>query len=78
MGGLASATDVQRQGLIFLDPDRISSVHEISGRTEITLTVLSFAVAVALLTTIIMGLANICDALRKKRIRGFLPSSPTR
>ena len=78
MSGLASLTDAQRQGLVFLDPDHISSVHEISGRTEITLTVLSFAVAVALLTTIIMGLANICDALRKKRIRGFLPSSPTR
>ena len=71
MGGLASVTDVQRQGLIFLDPDRISSVHEISGRTEITLTVLSFAVAVALLTTIIMGLANICDALRRKLMRGI-------
>jgi hypothetical protein len=70
MSGLASVTDAQRQGLVFLDPDHISSVHEISGRTEITLTVLSFAVAVALLTTIIMGLANICDALRKKLVRG--------
>ena len=70
MSGLASLTDAQRQGLVFLDPDHISSVHEISGRTEITLTVLSFAVAVALLTTIILGLANLCDALGKKLVRG--------
>ena len=78
MSGLAGVTRAQRQSLVFLKPDDISSFQEISGGTEITLTVLSFAVAVALLTTIIMGLANICDALRKKRIRGFLPSSPTR
>jgi hypothetical protein len=78
MSGLASLTDAQRQGLVFLDPDHISSVHEISGRTEITLTVLSFAVAVALLTTIIKGLANASDSLRKKFVRGFLSSSPTR
>ena len=68
----------QRQGLVFLEPDDISSVDEISGGTEITLTVLSFAVVVALLATIIRGLANICDALRKKLVRGFLPSSSTR
>lgn len=77
MGGLASVqcpvssvTDAQRQGLVFLDPDHISSVHEISGKTEITLTVLSFAVVIALLATIIMGLVNLCDALRKKVVRG--------
>ena len=47
MSGLASVTDAQRQGLVFLKPDHISSFHEISGGTEITLTVLSFAVVVA-------------------------------
>jgi hypothetical protein len=78
MSGLASVTDAQRQGLVFLDPDHISSVHENSGRTEISLAVLSFAVAVALLTTIILGLANICYELRKKLVPGFLPSSSTR
>jgi hypothetical protein len=78
MSGLASVTYAQRQGLVFLNPDHISSVHEISGGTEITLTVLSFAVVVALLATIIMGLANLCDALRKKLVRGPLASSPTR
>jgi hypothetical protein len=71
MSRLASVTDAQRQGLVFLDPDHISSVHEISRRTEISLTVLSFAVAVALFTTIIIGLANFSDALRKKLVRGF-------
>ena len=70
MGGLASVTDAQRQGLVFLDTDHISSVHEISEKTEISLTVLSFAVAVALLTTIIKRLANACDSLRKKFVRG--------
>jgi hypothetical protein len=77
MSGLASVTPAQRQGLVFPKPDDISSFHEISGGTEITLTVLSFAVVVALLAKIIGGMANICDALRKK-LRGFLPSSPTR
>jgi hypothetical protein len=74
----ASVTHVQRQDLVFLNPDHISSVHEVSGGTEITLTVLSFAVVVALLTTIIMGLANLCAALRKKLVRGSLASSPSR
>ena len=71
MSGLASVTDARRPGLAFLDPDHIGSVHEISGGTEITLTLFSFAVVVALL----MELANICDALRKKLARA--PSSPT-
>jgi hypothetical protein len=78
MSGLASVTDAQRQGLVFLDPDHVSSVHEISGETEITLTVLSFAVVIALLARIIMGLANLCGALRKKFVRTSLASSPTR
>jgi hypothetical protein len=78
MSGLAGVTHAQRQGLVFLNPDHISSVHEVSGGTEITLTVLSFAVVVALLTTIIMGLANLRAALRKKLVRGSLASSPTR
>ena len=64
-------TDAQRQGLVFLKPDDIGSGHEISGKTEITLTVLSFAVVVALLATIINGLADTCDSLRKKFFRGF-------
>jgi len=70
MSGLARVTDAQRSGPVFLNPERIPSVHEISGGTEITLTLLSFAVVVALLATIIRGLANICDALRKKLVRG--------
>ena len=70
MSGLASVTDAQRQGLVFRNPDHISSVHEISGGTEITLTVLSFAVVVALLETIIRGPANLCNALRKKLVGG--------
>jgi hypothetical protein len=78
MSGLASVTRAQRQGLVFLNPDHIPSVHEVSGGTEITLTVLSFAVVVALLATIIMGLANLCAALRKKLVHGSLASSPTR
>ena len=61
-----------------LTPDDVGSAHEISAGTEITLTVLSFAVLVALLATIIMGLANLCGALRKKLVRGLLPSSSTR
>jgi hypothetical protein len=75
MSGLASVTDAQRQGPIFLDPDHISSVHEISGRTEIGLTVLTFAVVVALLATIVRGLANLCDALRGKIVRGSWSTS---
>jgi hypothetical protein len=78
MSGLASVTDVQRQGLVFLDPDHIGSVHEISGGTEITLTVLSFAVVIALIAKIIMGLANLCGALRKQLVRTSSASSPTR
>jgi hypothetical protein len=70
MSGLARVTDAQHQGLVFLNSDHISSVHEISEGTEITLTLLSFAVVVAFLATIIRGLANICDALRKKLVRG--------
>ena len=78
MSGLANVTHAQHQGLVFLGPNDVGSVDEISGGTEITLTVLSFAVLVALLATIIMGLANLCGALRKKFVRGFLPSSSTR
>ena len=78
MSRLAHVTDAQRSGPVFLNPDDISSVHEISGGTEITLTVLSFAIVVALLTTIIMGLANLCAALRKKLVRCSLASSITR
>src|ERR1700735_5843299 len=69
MSGLASVTDVRDQGPVFLNPGHLPPVHEISGDTEITLTVLSFALVVALLATIIKGLANICDALRKKLVR---------
>jgi hypothetical protein len=75
MSGLASVTDAQRQGPVFLNPDHISSVHEISEGTEITLTLLIFAVVVAFLVTIIRGLANTCNALRRKLVCG---SSPTR
>ena len=71
MSGLACVTDAERQGPVFLNPHHIPSVQEISGGTEITLTLFSFAVVVALL----MELANICDALRKKLARA--PSSPT-
>jgi len=74
MSGLARVIDTQRQGPVFLNPSHIRSVHEISEGTEITLTVLGFAVVVALLATIIRGLANICDALRKKLVAD--PSSP--
>ncbi len=77
MTGTASLTHAQSQGLVFPKPDDIGSVHEILRGTEITLTVLSFAVLVALIATIIMGLANLCDALRKKLVRGFLPRSAT-
>jgi len=70
MGGSASVTDAQCQGLVIVDPDHINSVHEISGATEITLPVLSFAVAVALLTTIIRWPANACESLSKKFVSG--------
>jgi hypothetical protein len=73
MSGLASVTDARDQGPVFLNPSHIRSVHEISEGTEITLTVLSFALVVALLATIIKGLANICDALRKKLVRLLVP-----
>jgi len=69
MNGLASVTDARDQGPVFLNPGHIPPVHEISRGTEITLTVLSFALVVALLATIIKGLANICDTLRKKLVR---------
>ena len=78
MSVLASVTHAQRQGIVFLDPDHVSSVHKISGETEITLTVLSFAVVIALLARIIMGPANLCGALRKKFVRTSLASSPIR
>ena len=78
MSGLASVTAAERQGFVFVDPDHVSSVHEISGETEITLTVLSFAVVIALLARIVMGLANLCGARRKKFVRTSLASSPTR
>ena len=71
MSRLAHVTDAQRSGPVFLNPDRFPSDHAISGGTEITLTLLSFAVVVALLATIIRGLANICDALRKRLMRGI-------
>lgn len=70
MSGLASVTDARDQGPVFLHPGHIPPVHEISRGTEITLTVLSLALVLALLATIIEGLANICDALRKKLVRG--------
>ena len=71
MSGLACVTDAERQDPVFLNPHHIPCVQEISGGTEITLTLFSFAVVVALL----MELANICDALRKKLARA--PSFPT-
>ena len=71
MSGLACVTDAARQDPVFINPHHIPCVQEISGGTEITLTLFSFAVVVALL----MELANICDALRKKLARA--PSSPT-
>ena len=70
MSGLAHVTDVQHQGLVFLNSDHISSVHEISEGTEITLTLLSIAAVGATLATIVGGLANVCDSLRKKFVRG--------
>jgi hypothetical protein len=70
MSGLARVTDVQHQGLVFLNSDHISSVHEISEGTEITLTLLSVAIVGATIATIVGGLANLCDALRKKLVRG--------
>jgi hypothetical protein len=76
MSELASFTDAQRQGPVFLYPDHIPSVHEISEGTEITLTLLSFAVVVALLATIIMGLANL--GTRCARSCSRLMSSPAR
>jgi hypothetical protein len=78
MSGLASVTDARRPGLVFLHPDHIGSVHEISGGTEITLTVLSFAVVIALIAKIIMGLANLYGVVRKKLVLTSLASSPTR
>jgi hypothetical protein len=70
MSGLARLTDVRHQGFVFLNSDRISSVHEISAGTEITLTLLSVAIVGAALATVVGGLANLCDALRKKLVRG--------
>jgi hypothetical protein len=78
MSGLARVTDVQHQGLVFPNSDHISSVHEISEGTEITLTVLIFSVVVALLATIVRRPTNLCNALRKKLVRGsWFTSSPT-
>ena len=70
MSGLACVTDARDQGPVPGNPGHIPPVHEISRGTEITLTVLSFALVVALLATIIEELANICVALRKKLVRG--------
>ena len=70
MSGLARVTDLQHQGLVFLNSDHISSVHEISEGTEITLTLLSIAAVGATLATIVGGLANVCGSLRKKFVRG--------
>ncbi|PYX50532.1 MAG: hypothetical protein DMG76_34460 [Acidobacteria bacterium] len=70
MSGLAHVTDVQHQGLVFLNSDHISSVHEISEGTEITLTLLSIAAVGATLATIVGGLANLCAPLRKKLVSG--------
>ena len=70
MSGLAHVTDVQHQGLVFLNSDHISSVHEISEGTEITLTLLSVAIVGPALATTVGALANLCDALRKKIVRG--------
>ena len=69
MSGLARVTNVQHQGLAF-NSDHISSVREISEGTEITLTLLSVAIVGATLATIVGGLATLCDALRKKLVRG--------
>jgi hypothetical protein len=77
MSGLARVIDAQRRGRVFLNPAQIRSVHEISEGTEITLTVLTFSVVGALLATIVRGLANLGDALRKKLVRGsWFTSSP--
>jgi hypothetical protein len=72
MSGLASVTHAQREGLVFIKGDDISSVHKISEGTEIGLTVLSFAVVVALLATIIVGLTNLCRVLRKELVSRLL------
>ena len=69
MSGLARDTDIQHQGLVFLNSDHISSLHETWEGTEITLTLLSVAIAGATLARIVGGLANLCDALRKKLVR---------
>jgi hypothetical protein len=76
MSGLASVTDARDQGPVFLNLRHIPAVHENSRGTEFTLMVLSFALVVALLATIIKGLVNICDALREKLVR--LLVHPTR
>jgi hypothetical protein len=69
MSGLARVTDVRHQALVFLNSDHISSVHESSEGTEITLTLLSVAIVSAALAAIVRGLAKFCDALRKKLVR---------
>ena len=45
---------------------RLMTLVPFTGFQEIGLTVLSFAVVVALLATIIMGLATLCDALQQE------------
>jgi hypothetical protein len=70
MSGLVRLADVQHRGLVFLNSDHISSVHENSQGTEITLTLLSVAIVGATLATIVGGLANLCYALRKKLVPG--------
>jgi hypothetical protein len=72
MSRLARVTDVQHQRLAFLSSDHISSFHEISEGTEITLRMLSFAIVIALLATTIKELAHLCEALPKK----LFPSAP--
>lgn len=70
MSGLVRVGDVQHQDLVFINSDHISSLHEISEGTEITLTLLSVAIFGAALATIAGRLANLCDALSKKLARG--------
>jgi uncharacterized protein YneF (UPF0154 family) len=65
MSGVAKAQDISA-----------IAVHRISEGTEIGLTVLSFAIVVALLATIIMGLTNCCEALSKKLVSRLFTNSP--
>jgi hypothetical protein len=76
MSGIARIGYVQHQGLVFLNSDHISSVHEISEGTEITLTLLSVAIVGAALATIVGTLANRATRCARKLFAAL--SSPTR